>query len=194
VHYQRGEATSAVEKAVAARDTGPGVQTGARATLLSRLGLEEPLEESELDQLHQNLRSSWWLWTQTFASCLLAEAYARAGRPNRGLAVLAEIPEHSLETVYSSEIYRCRGELLLSQGHAHALEAENCFRTAAELASRGGRRSLEIRAATSLSRLLAERGHREEARRALGDVYGWFTEGFGTADLREAKGLLDELS
>src|SRR5207245_5417237 len=102
--------TAAVEKAVAALDTAHGVQTEGRATLLARLALEGTLEEAELDQLHQNLRSPWWPWTQTFASCLLAEAYARACQPDRGLAVLAEIPEQSFEMVYSSEIYRCRGE------------------------------------------------------------------------------------
>jgi tetratricopeptide (TPR) repeat protein len=194
VHHQRGEATEAVEKALAARDTGAAFQTGARATLLARLALEAPLEESELDQLHQNLRSSWWLWIQTFASCLLAEAYARADRPAKGLAVLAEIPEHALEMVYSSEVYRCRGELLLNQGHAHAPEAESCFRTAVEVARRGGRRSLELRAATSLSRLLQRRGKREDARHTLAEIYSWFTEGFDTADLRGAKTLLDGLS
>ena len=61
------------------------------------------------------------------------------------------------------------------------------------LARRGGHRSLELRAATSLNRLLARHGHREEARRALGDVYGWFTEGFDTADLEMARELLDSL-
>ena len=194
VHYQRGEASAAVEKAVATRDIGPGFQTAGRATLLARLALEGPLEESELDQLHRNLCSPWWLWIQTFASCLLAEAYARAGRPDRGLAVLAEIPEHSLEMVYSSEIYRCRGELLLSQAYVHAPEAENCFRTAVELARRGGRRPLELRATTSLSRLLQRQGKREDARHVLAEIYSWFTEGFDTADLRNARSLLDELS
>jgi len=191
VHHQRGEASAAVEKAVVARDAGAAFQTGARATLLARLGLGAPLEQSELDQLHQSLRSSWWLWIQTFASCLLAEAYARAGRSDKGLAVLAEIPEHALEMVYSSEVYRCRGELLLNQGHAHAPEAENCFRMAVELARRGGRRSLELRAATSLSRLLQRQGKREGARHMLAEIYSWFTEGFDTADLRDAKTLLD---
>ena len=195
MHYQRGEATAAVEKAVAARELGTelGFSVG-RATSLARLALQGPLEESELDRLHQNLRSSWWIWTHTFECCLLAEAYARGGRPDRGLAVLAGIPEHSLEMVYSSEIYRCRGELLLSQGHAHAPEAENCFRTAVELARRGGRRPLELRAATSLSRLLQTQGKREDARHMLAEMYSWFTEGFDTADLREARTLLDELS
>jgi predicted ATPase len=107
--------------------------------------------------------------------------------------VLAEIPERALEAVYAPEVHRWRGELLLGQGDAHAPEAETCFRSAVELARRGGHRSLELRAVTSLSRLLAQHGHREEARRALDDVYGWFTEGFDTADLRTARELLDSL-
>ena len=195
VHYQRGEATAAVEKAAAAREIGTGQGFPVdRATLLERLALQKPPEEVELEQLHQNLRSRWWLWTHTFASCLLSEGYGRAGRPDRGLAVLAEIPEHSLGMVYSSEIYRCRGELQLSQGDAHARDAENCFRTAVDLARRGGRRPLELRATTSLSRLLQTQGKREDARHMLAEIYGWFTEGFDTADLRGAKTLLDELS
>jgi predicted ATPase len=111
--------------------------------------------------------------------------------PDRGLAALAEIPE---QAVYSSEIYRCRGELLLGQGHAHMPEAENCIRTAVELARRGGRRSLELRAATSLSRLLQRQGKPEDARHTLAEIYSCSTEGFDTADLRGAKTLLDELS
>jgi tetratricopeptide (TPR) repeat protein len=194
VHYQRGESAAAVEKALAVRDTGPGLQTGGRAALLARLGLEEPLEESELDQLHENLRSPWWLWTRTFASCLLAEAYARAGRSDRGLTVLAEIPEPALEMVYASEVYRCRGELLLSQGHAPASHAEHCFRTAIELARRGVCHSLELRAVTNLNRLLQRQGKREDARHMLGQIHSWFTEGFDTADLRTARTLLGELS
>jgi predicted ATPase len=114
--------------------------------------------------------------------------------PDRGLAALAELPEHSRETVYSSEIHRCRGELLLSQGNAEAPEAENCFRTAVELARRGARRSLELRAAVSLGRLLQRQGRREDARHMLTEIYSWFTEGFDTADLRDARMLLDELS
>jgi adenylate cyclase len=152
------------------------------------------MEDSELDRLHQRLRSSWWLWLSTFTTCLLAEACARAGRPDKGLALLSAVPEHSLEMVYSSEIYRCRGELLLSQGYAHAPEAEHCFRTAVEVASRGARRSLELRAVTSLSRLLQTQGKREEARHMLAEIYARFTEGFDTADLRAARMLLDELS
>jgi adenylate cyclase len=185
----------AVEKALAAREL--GIEQGFpvdRATLLARFAGRETMEDSELDRLHQRLRSSWWLWLSTFTTCLLAEACARAGRPDKGLALLSAVPEHSLEMVYSSEIYRCRGELLLSQGYAHALEAEHCFRTAVEVASRGARRSLELRAVTSLSRLLQTQGKREDARHMLAEIYARFTEGFDTADLRAARMLLDELS
>src|SRR5262249_26956278 len=152
------------------------------------------LPESELVRLHQAARPRWWGSSSSFMFCLLAEAYTRADMPDRGLAALAEIPEHSVETVYSSEIYRCRGELLLRQGHARAPEAENCLRTAVERARRGGRRSLELRAVTSLSRLLQRQGKREDARHMLAEIYSWFTEGFDTADLRDARMLLDESS
>ena len=195
VHRQRGEHAAAVANAEAALDTARahGLQTD-RLALLGRLGLEGALEESELARLHQSARPPSWRWSNVFAFCLLAEAYARAGMPDRGLVALAEVPEQSPETVYSSEIYRCRGELLLSQGHVHALEAEHCFRTAVDLARRGARRSLEIRAATSLGRLLHRQGKREDARHMLAEIYSWFTEGFDTADLRDARLLLDELS
>jgi len=194
VHYQRRESRATVEKAVAARETANahGLRVN-QPDFLARLGREGALEESELARLHQAARPPWWLWLNTFAFCLLAEAYASAGLPDRGLAVLAEIPEQALEMVYAPEVHRCGGELLLGQGDSHASEAETCFRSAVELARRGGHRSLELRAATSLSRLLAEHGRREEARRALVDVYGWFTEGFDTGDLKSARALLDSL-
>jgi class 3 adenylate cyclase/tetratricopeptide (TPR) repeat protein len=195
VHCYRREYRAAVEKAEAALDTASayGLRPE-RAALLARLGSEGTLAESELTRLHQAARPRWWGFSSSFIFCLLAEAYARAGMPDKGLAVLAETPEQALQTVCAPEIHRCRGALLSAQGDAHASEAETCFRSAVDLARRRGHRSLELRAATSLSRLLAQRGLREEARRALGDVYGCFTEGFDTADLRDAKALLDALS
>jgi len=194
VHCQRREYRATVEKAGAALDTASayGLRPD-RAALLARLGREGTLAESELTRLHQAARPLWWGWNSSFIFCLLAEAYASAGMPDKGLAALAEIPEQALQTVYAPEIRRCRGALLLAQGDAHASEAETCFRSAVDLARRRGHRSLELRAATSLSRLLAQRGHRHEARRALADIYSWFTEGFDTADLGDAKALLDAL-
>ena len=73
-------------------------------------------------------------------------------------------------------------------------EAEGCFRQAINVARRQSAKSLELRAVTSLSRLLHQQGEKDEARQMLAEIYGWFTEGFDTADLKEAKVLLDELS
>jgi len=196
VHCQRREHRATVEKAEAAiaNASAHGLRRSDRIALLARLGHDGVLEEAELARLHQIAHPPWWLWTHTFVVCLLAEAYGRAGLPQKGLAVIAEIPEQALETVYGPEVHRCRGELLLRQGEDHTAEAETCFRSAVKLSRHGGYRSLELRAATSLSRLLAQRGRHEEARHILNDVYSWFTEGFDTADLRGAKTLLDELS
>ena len=71
--------------------------------------------------------------------------------------------------------------------------AQRCFERAIEIARKQSAKSLELRATTSLARLLAKQGHRDEARTMLADIYNWFTEGFDTADLKDAKALLDEL-
>ena len=165
IHHQRREPPATIAAAEAALDTARahGLQT-ARFALLARLGRAEAVEESELVRLHQATGPPLGVWN-AFLSCLLAEGYARAGMPDKGLAVLAAIPEQGLQSVDAPEIHRCRGVLLLAQGDAHASEAETCLRSAIGMARRRGHRSLELRAATSLSRLLAQRGHPQEARR-----------------------------
>ena len=90
-------------------------------------------------------------------------------------------------------LHRVKGELLLAQNPSDVAEAERCFRTAIEIARRQTARSEELRATTSLARLLNEQGRRVEARTMLAEIYGWFTEGFDTADLKDAKALLVEL-
>jgi predicted ATPase len=92
-----------------------------------------------------------------------------------------------------SEIHRLKGELLLRQGNANASEAQNCFQRAIDIARKQSAKSWELRATTSLARLLAKQGCRDDARTMLAEIYGWFTEGFDTADLKDAKALLDEL-
>jgi predicted ATPase len=87
-------------------------------------------------------------------------------------------------------LYRLKGELLLTRSAEHQAEAECCFRQALEIARRQGGKSHELRAAMSLSRLWQRQGKQEAARQLLAEVYGWFTEGFETVDLREAKALL----
>ncbi len=131
-------------------------------------------------------------------SCWLPQAYGKTGQSGEGLSALAEqlepLHESSKRYVYVPELYRIKGELLLMRDSSNAIEAEACFRTALEIAQRQAAKSLELRATTSLARLLAQQGKRDEARAMLAEIYGWFTEGFDTADLKDAKALLDELS
>jgi len=127
---------------------------------------------------------------------LLAEACGRAGQVEAGLGALHEALEAmqtTEERLYEAEVYRLRGELLLQQSAAQQGEAEASLQQALAVARRQQAKSLELRAAMSLSRLWQQQGKRVEAYELLAPVYGWFTEGFDTADLQEAMALLDEL-
>ena len=126
---------------------------------------------------------------------LLAEAYGRAGKAEEGLTMLAEaldVIDKNGERFYEAELYRLKGELL-QQSTAQQEAAEEHLQQALAVARRQQAKSLELRAAVSLSRLWQRQSKRAEARELLAPVYGWFTEGFDTADLQEAKALLTEL-
>jgi len=97
------------------------------------------------------------------------------------------------ERWYESEIYRLKGELLLQQNSDHQAETESAFHHALDIARNQQAKPFELRAATSLSRLWQQQGKRQEAHDLLAPVYNWCTEGFDTADLHDAKTLLDEL-
>jgi adenylate cyclase len=128
---------------------------------------------------------------------MLAEALSAAGRPEEGGAVLVqafEVLERTGERLYEAELHRLQGALLLQCPGADRRQVEAHFRQAIDIARQQQAKSLELRAATSLARLLHSQGKRDEAQQLLGDVYGWFTEGFNTVDLRAAKTLLDELT
>jgi len=119
------------------------------------------------------------------------------GQVEEGLNVLAEalnVADKTGERFYEAELYRLKGELLLKSEIQRLAEAETCFHKAIDIARRQSAKSLELGAAMSLSRLLHQQGKTEEARQMLAEIYGWFTEGFDTADLKEAKALLEELS
>jgi class 3 adenylate cyclase/tetratricopeptide (TPR) repeat protein len=122
---------------------------------------------------------------------LLAEAASAIGDAERALGALDSIPVDLRDVILAPEIRRIRGEVLLRRGERD--EGERCLREAIAIARRRSERSLELRATTSLARCLDAQGRRDEGRRLLADVYGWFTEGFATADLRAAHALLDEL-
>ncbi|HOG45478.1 MAG TPA: AAA family ATPase, partial [Anaerolineae bacterium] len=130
---------------------------------------------------------------------LLAEACRRSGRAAEGLGAVDEalaLVERTGERCCEAELHRLRGELLAQApgaGPGVAREARACLRRAIEVARRQGARGWELRATMSLARLLDSQGRRAEAQEMLAAIYGWFTEGFDTADLREARALLDTL-
>jgi predicted ATPase len=128
---------------------------------------------------------------------LLAEACANAGQLDGGLRALAEALEAAASTGerwWAAELYRLQGELLLHQAILDEKQAEGCFVQALDVARRQQAKSLELRTAMSLSRLWQRQGQRAEAYELLAPIYGWFTEGFDTADLQEAKTLLEALA
>ena len=126
-----------------------------------------------------------------------ASALGKAGRGADALRLLVDVLRRKGETgakVFEAEFQRLLGDLLLAGHNTDTAEVDRAFRTAIEVARQQGAKSSELRATTSLARLLAKQGKRDEARAMLAEIYGWFTEGFDTADLKDAKALLDELS
>jgi adenylate cyclase len=128
---------------------------------------------------------------------VLADVCAHLGHTADGLQALAAahtLVEQHAERWWEAEVHRLRGVLLLQQTTPHQEEAETCLQQALTIARHQQAKALELRAAVSLSRLWQHQGKRTEARQLLREIYGWFTEGFETADLQEAKALLAELS
>jgi predicted ATPase len=132
-----------------------------------------------------------------YGLALLAAASAQMRQVEEGLTLLAEalaVTNEKGERRWEAELYRLQGELLLARDTGQDTEAETCFRQALDIARRQQAKSWELRAAMSLARLWQRQGKRVEARELLAPVHGWFTEGFDTADLQEAKALLEELA
>ncbi len=150
---------------------------------------------------------------------VLARAYAQSGQVEEGLALVHEAltaAQGSGEYFYEAELYRLKGEVIFdaecgmmsaewkrkslkgkenkAKSVPYFFDADTCFQQALEISRRQNARSLELRAALSLSRLRQKQGQRKEAHQVLSEVYSWFSEGFGTRDLRDAKGLLEELA
>jgi class 3 adenylate cyclase/predicted ATPase len=167
---------------------------------------------AQLCQGLTDLRATGTVQGVSWHLVLLAEAYGHAGQPEAGLARLAEglaLMDTNEERFYEAELHRLKGDLLLQSGarepgsaistlplasrNPHTGEAEACFHRALATARRQQAKSLELRAALSLTRLWQQQGKGAEARELLAPVYGWFTEGFDTADLQDAKALLEEL-
>jgi predicted ATPase/class 3 adenylate cyclase len=157
-------------------------------------------EEEGIAQMRQGLaayRDTGAALRWPYYISLLADAYGKEGQPEEGLNTLAE----ALSTVnktgerwYEAELFRLKGELLMKSEIQRMSEAETCFRQAIDITRRQSAKSLELRAATSLSRLWQQQGKKTQAQDKLAEIYGWFTEGLDTPDLKEAKALLEEIS
>jgi predicted ATPase len=153
-----------------------------------------------IEQIHQGVTA----WSSTGAEllrpyflALLADIHGIIGEPEAGLTVLAEaltLVDTTGERWYEAELYRLKGTLLLQQHTDDQAESENYFHHALVISRNQQAKSFELRTATSLSKLWQQQGKRQEAYDLLAPVYGWFTEGFDTADLKDAKALLDELA
>jgi predicted ATPase len=128
---------------------------------------------------------------------LLARAYGELGQFDEAWSYIGEAittVETTREKWYEAEVHRIAGEIALMSPERDTARAEAYFERALEVARAQQAKSWELRAATSMARLWREQGKRDEARELLAPVYGWFTEGFDTLDLKQAKALLDELA
>jgi predicted ATPase len=151
-------------------------------------------------QAHQGIAT----WRATGAATfvpyfctVLADVCDRLGHPEDSLQALAEahtLVEQQEERWWAAEICRLRGVVLLRQAVPQTEEAETCFQQALDIARRQEAKALELRAAMSLSRLWQQQGKQAEAQALRAPIYSWFTEGFDTADLQEAKALLEQLA
>jgi len=219
LHYRRREERAAQEQAEAvitlATEQGfpfwLGLATICRGGVLAAQGQGEV----GLLQIHQGLnrlRAMGSMMNWSFSLAILVEAYGKVGQAEAGLNVLAEALEgvdKTGERFYEAELYRLKGELTLQQFNVQGskfqridprslmpdpqAEAEACFHKAIEIARRQQAKLLELRATVSLARLWQQQGKHHEASHTLPEIYSWFTEGFDTKDLQEAKALLEEL-
>jgi class 3 adenylate cyclase/tetratricopeptide (TPR) repeat protein len=170
--------------------------TEARAAVLRGWALAKQGQQKEgIAQIRQGLAGARaagaGLWEPLLVA-LLAETCGEAGQPEEGLTALAEVNWERPDV--AGGYYGLKGELLLMHNKTSFAEPEICFRRAIEIARKQSAKSRELRATISLARLLSDTGRRGEARAMLAEIYNWFTEGFDTADLKDAKALLDELS
>jgi adenylate cyclase len=156
----------------------------------------EALERAKL--AIESLNAQGVMLSRTRYLSRMGEAFWMAGRCAEGLAAIADalaVVDRTGERVVEAEIWRVKGELLLKAATGNAQpEAESCYHHALKIARQQNAKSWELRAAQSLARLWQRQGKTVAARQMLAEVYGWFTEGFDSADLKEAKALLDDLS
>jgi tetratricopeptide (TPR) repeat protein len=203
VHQYRREASVAQKHAEAVIalcvDHGFTGQLAMTTSLLGEAMAEQGLNKEGILRLEETLaamRAIGIALARPSFLTRLAQAYMETGRFDEGLGALTEAlaaGEGNEDHQDEPERHRVKGELLLRLNGSNVGEAEGCFRRAIEIARQQSAKSWELRATTSLARLLKRQGRREEGRMMLAKIYNWFTEGFDTADLKDAKALIDEL-
>jgi predicted ATPase len=151
----------------------PEIHKGLRALHATRMDLGHP-----------------YFLSMLIDACNEAGCFAEAAS---GIAEALALADQHEDRTSEADIHRLKGELLLRRNESNAPEAQSCFERAIEIARGQSAKSYELRATTSLARLLGKQGRRDEARTMLAEIYKWFTEGFDTADLKDAKALLDDL-
>jgi predicted ATPase len=206
VYHLRRQARLAQEQAEVAKkladEHGFALESGRGTVLQGWARVVQGQGAAGLRQIHQGLEAyratgaeAWW----PYYLALLAGAYGETGQSTEGVHWLTEAMALAADSGghwWEAELHRLYGEILLAQ-HRHGpqgVEGEACFQHALAVARRQQARSLELRAAMSLARLWQQQGKRQMARRLLAEVYAWFGEGFDTADLQEARGLLEALA
>lgn len=213
VHQFRSEGQAAQERAEAAI----ALSSKQGFAFFSAMGsiergwalVEQGQREEGITQMDQGLMAYHATGAELYRPyflALLAAAHAKVGQVEQSLAALVEalaLVDKTGARFIEAELYRLKGELLLTQEGSRLQavgrrkkpkEAEGCFLRAIEIAQRQQAKSLELRAATSLARFWRQQGKQKEAHAMLAEIYNWFTEGFDTKDLREARVLLAELS
>jgi predicted ATPase len=202
-HQFRREGRATQERAEAtirlATDQGFAYWMASVAILRGWALAQQGQTQEGIAQIHQGLtacQATGAALLRPYLLALLAEAHEIQGEPEKGLTALTEalaLVDTTGERWYEPELHRLQGALLLQQSSDNQANAERCFHQAITRAQNQQAKSFELRAATSLARLWQQQGKRDEARQVLGDIYGWFTEGFDTMDLKDAKALLYEL-
>jgi tetratricopeptide (TPR) repeat protein len=194
--YLRGDGPTAIDAAerCLAIVEAHGFSARVEQAVILEAALGERPDVSRLTALQEaRARETMRTWRHVMSGCVIASRFADADAPERGLEVLAEFGDPASAGFYGPEIHRLEGELRRRLAPRAPDDAARCFLRALDLARRRELKSLELRAATSLARLWRDEGRHQDARHALADVYGWFTEGLDTQDLRTAKALLDEI-
>jgi serine/threonine protein kinase/tetratricopeptide (TPR) repeat protein len=172
----------------------------ATASHALNLAYQHPTEEAleRAKQVIEALNAQGVMLARARYLARMGEVFWMAGRCAEGLAAIAEalaLVERTGERVAEAEIWRVKGELLLKAAASNAQpEAERCYHQAIEIARQQHAKSWELRAAQSLARLWQRQGKTAAARQMLAEIYSWFTEGLGTADLKDARELLEDLS